>query len=286
VKVVARRNDTGELRACHKQAGPAAAANYAGHLQTIERPVAAMTATYPNESTSTRHAHRRDQFILQITGVTAMMTERGHFVVPPGHGLWIPAGVVHQSRAWGEVEAQTIYVTPDREREASDTCRLIRASSLVEALMDEAVRMPEIYDQHGRDGKLVEFLLTEIARMPEVTLHVQVPPDPRLAAICKAVLGDPSSDLTLDDWADKCSLSRRTLTRLFRRETGQSFSAWRQRVRLLEALARLGAGEAVTCVALDVGYDSPSAFAAMFKRELGAAPRQYLRWTEREVVLR
>jgi AraC-like DNA-binding protein/quercetin dioxygenase-like cupin family protein len=286
VKVVARRNDTGGLRACEKQAGPANAARYAGHLQTIERPVAAMTATYPNESTSTRHAHRRDQFILQITGVTAMMTERGHFVVPPGHGLWIPAGVVHQSRAWGEVEAQTIYVTPDRAREASDTCRLIRASSLVEALMDEAVRMPEIYDQTGRDGKLVEFLLTEIARMPEVTLHVQVPPDPRLAAICKAVLGDPSSALTLDDWADKCSLSRRTLTRLFRRETGQSFSAWRQRVRLLEALARLGAGEAVTCVALDVGYDSPSAFAAMFKRELGAAPRQYLRWTEREVVLR
>ncbi|WP_456816521.1 helix-turn-helix domain-containing protein [Bradyrhizobium sp. USDA 4508] len=61
---------------------------------------------------------------------------------------------------------------------------------------------------------------------------------------------------------------------------------WRQRVRLLEALARLGAGEAVTCVALDVGYESPSAFAAMFKRELGAAPRQYLRWADPEVVMR
>ncbi|MFT4121826.1 AraC family transcriptional regulator [Bradyrhizobium sp.] len=275
-----------ELRTCNKQVGPANAARYAGQLQTIERPVAAMVATYPNETTSTRHAHRRDQFILQITGVTAMMTERGHFVLPPGHGLWIPAGVVHQSRAWGEVEAQSIYVTPDRERNASDKCRLIRASSLVEALMEEAVRMPQAYDEGGRDGKLVEFLLSEIARMPEVTLHVQMPPDPRLAEICKAVLGDPSSDLTLDDWADRCSLSRRTLTRLFRRETGQSFSAWRQRARLLEALARLGAGEAVTCVALDVGYDSPSAFAAMFKRELGAAPRHYLRWTDREIVLR
>lgn len=286
MKIVARRNDTGELRSSHKPVGPAEVARYAGQLQKVERPVAAMTAIYPNETTSTRHAHRRDQFVLQIAGVTAMMTERGHFVIPPGHGLWIPAGVVHQSRAWGEVEAQSIYVTPDREREASDMCRLVRASSLVEALMDEAVRMPETYDQSGRDGKLVEFLLTEIARMPEVTLHVQVPPDPRLAAICKAVLGDPASDLTLDDWADKCSLSRRTLTRLFRRETGQSFSVWRQRVRLLEALARLGAGEPVTCVALDVGYDSPSAFAAMFKRELGAAPRHYLRWTDQEVVLR
>ena len=98
--------------------------------------------------------------------------------------------------------------------------------------------------------------------------------------------GGASADCWLDDWADRCSLSRRTLTRLFRRETGQSFSVWRQRVRLLEALARLGAGEAVTYVALDVGYDSPSAFAAMFKRELGAAPRHYLRWADHEVVLR
>ncbi|MFQ3459982.1 AraC family ligand binding domain-containing protein, partial [Bradyrhizobium sp. UFLA01-814] len=225
MKVAARRNDTTGLRVCRKQSGPAAAAHYAGQLQQVERPLAAMAASYPNESTSARHAHRRDQFILQTAGVTSMMTERGHFVVPPGHGLWIPAGVAHQSRAWGEVEIQTIYVTPDRIRNAPATCRLIRVSALVEALMEEAVHMPTRYDPEGRDGRLVDFLLDEIGRMPEVSLHVQVPPDPRLAAICEAVLVDPSSDLTLDEWADRCQLSRRTLTRLFRRETGQSFAA-------------------------------------------------------------
>ena len=273
-------------RPFHKRCGPIAAANYAGHLQTQKRPVVAMAATYPSESMSTRHAHRRGQFILQTTGVTSMMTERGNFVIPPGHGLWIPAGVVHQSRAWGDVEAHTIYVEPDRVPSYPAMCRLIRASSLLEALMDEAVRMPVHYDEQGRDGKLVDLLLGEIGCMPEVMLHVPIPLDPRLARICAAVIADTSSDLTLDDWADRCGLSRRTLTRMFRRETGQSFSAWRQRVRLLEALARLSAGQSVTNVALDVGYDSPSAFTAMFRRELGAAPRRYLRWADDEVVLR
>lgn len=89
MRIVARRNDTGELRSSHKPVGPAEVARYAYQLQKVERPVAAMTAIYPNETTSTRHAHRRDQFVLQIAGVTAMMTERGHFVIPPGHGLWI-----------------------------------------------------------------------------------------------------------------------------------------------------------------------------------------------------
>ena len=198
-------------RVCHKRRGPQAAATYAGHLQTQKRPVVAMAATYPSESMSARHAHRRGQFILQTAGVTSMMTERGNFVIPPGHGLWIPAGTVHQSRAWADVEIQTIYVEPDQVPNYPATCRLIRASSLLEALMDEAVRMPVDYDEGGRDGQLVALLLGEIGRMPEVLLHVPIPLDPRLARICEAVIADTSSDLTLDDWADRSGISRRTL---------------------------------------------------------------------------
>jgi len=54
-----------------------------------------------------------------------------------------------------------------------------------------------------------------------------------------------------------------------------SFGAWRQQVRLLRALELLAAGEAVTGVAFDLGYESPSAFIAMFRRNLGASPTRY-----------
>src|SRR5262245_20188229 len=134
--------DAGFERLCHKRRGAQAAATYAGHLQAQQRPVVAMAAVYPSESMSTRHAHRRGQFILQTAGVTSMMTERGNFVVPPGHGLWIPAGVVHQSRAWGDAHFQTIYVAPERVPNCPPTCRLMRTSSVLDALMDTAVRMP------------------------------------------------------------------------------------------------------------------------------------------------
>lgn len=69
--------------------------------------------------------------------------------------------------------------------------------------------------------------------------------------------------------------SGRTLARLFRREIGMTFGAWRQQARLIEALARLGTGEPVTHVALDLGYESPSAFTAMFRRSLGVTPSRY-----------
>ena len=55
-----------------------------------------------------------------------------------------------------------------------------------------------------------------------------------------------------------------------------SFAPWVRRARLLEALPRLALGQSVTTVALDLGYDSPSAFSAMVRRMLGTAPTAYL----------
>jgi len=45
--------------------------------------------------------------------------------------------------------------------------------------------------------------------------------------------------------------------------------------RVLEAMGRLGSGAPVTQVALDLGYDSVSAFSAMFRRAAGASPSAY-----------
>jgi AraC-like DNA-binding protein len=42
----------------------------------------------------------------------------------------------------------------------------------------------------------------------------------------------------------------------------------------------LAAGEAVTAVAIDLGYDNPAAFTTMFKRALGSSPREYLKKKE------
>jgi AraC-like DNA-binding protein len=66
------------------------------------------------------------------------------------------------------------------------------------------------------------------------------------------------------------------LARLFQRETGMSFGRWRERARIAEALARLAEGDSVQRVAHALGYESPSAFTAMFRRRLGQPPQHYL----------
>ena len=52
----------------------------------------------------------------------------------------------------------------------------------------------------------------------------------------------------------------------------QVTQAWQ---RLLAAVEWLASGRPVTQVALDLGYESPSAFIAMFKRHMGDTPGQF-----------
>ena len=73
----------------------------------------------------------------------------------------------------------------------------------------------------------------------------------------------------------------RESVRALGRETGVTLSLWRQQACLLTALPRLASGEQVTTVALDLGYDSVAAFTTMFKRMLGAPPREYFQNTAR-----
>lgn len=74
----------------------------------------------------------------------------------------------------------------------------------------------------------------------------------------------------------KVGASERTLARLFREETQLSFSEWRQQIRLLEAVCNLARGVAVGQLAHELGYASPSAFIAMFRKKLGVSPQRYI----------
>ncbi len=59
-----------------------------------------------------------------------------------------------------------------------------------------------------------------------------------------------------------------------------TLSQWRQRLRVLLALPRLLSGEPVISVALSMGYDTPSSFIAVFKREMGLRLRGMEKGTE------
>ena len=171
---------------------------------------------------------------------------------------------------------RTLYLDDSAGAALPRTCITIEVSSLLRELIVEATRIPVEYDYDSRDGRVMTLIMDEIRAARTAPLHVPMPRHPQLVRVCHAILNDPAQNDVLDDWAVSAGMCRRTFTRMFRRETNVTFATWRQNVRLMEAMSRLALGQPVTRVALDVGYRSPSAFTAMFRRAFGVAPTHYL----------
>jgi AraC-like DNA-binding protein len=245
-------------------------------FQNVARPIAAMAKDYPDGWVNAWHRHRRAQLVYASSGVMTIRTPHGTWVVPPDRGLWIPPATDHEIVMSGAVTMRTVYIEPSAAAAAlPPACSVVAVSGLLRELILRAVEMPLLYDEHGPDGRVAQMILDELRVLRALPLHLPNPQDPRLKRLCEAIRRQPADDRTLQLWGVDVGASARTLARLFRRETGLSFGHWRAQARLLAALGRLAAGEKVTSVALDLGYDSPSAFAALFRRQFGVPPSQY-----------
>ncbi len=240
------------------------------------RPAVARGEHYPPAFELAEHQHRRSQFLYAASGVMAVSTPHGAWVAPPERAVWIPGGTPHAVRMVGAVQTRSLLIEPDQCPMRGQTCQVVAVSPLLRQLMVASADIPADYDEAGRDGLVMKLLLAEIDRAPLLPLAVPFPAHAGLARHCHAFLGQPQATATIDDWADALSMNRRSFTRLFRAETGMSFAEWRQQACISAALPRLAAGETVTSVALDLGYDGPGNFSTMFKRVTGMSPSRYL----------
>ena len=221
------------------------------------------------------HRHARTQFVHAESGLMRVTTGSGAWVVPPGHALWMPAGVEHEIRALKAILMRTLYLDPDVVYWLPVECRVVTVPPLLRHLISKAVTLPRDHDPAGAGGRLMAVLLDELKDLIPTPLYLPFPHDGRLRGIVSALLENPADDRTLDGWARSAGASSRTLARLFAAETGMTFGEWRRRRRLFAAVEWLTSGRPVTQVALDLGYESPSAFIAMFKRHMGATPSRF-----------
>jgi AraC-like DNA-binding protein len=176
----------------------------------------------------------------------------------------------------GAVSMQSLYVEPHAIAGMPTNCQVVGISAFMRSLMTEALDLPLEYDLKGRAGTLMDLIHHEMQRLPALPLSLKYPAHGPLAVRCRRFVQHPNVHEAIHDWCEALSMSRRTFTRLFRRETGLSFVAWRQQACLLCAMPRLAAGEPVTTVAIDIGYENPAAFTLMFKKAFGMPPLTYL----------
>lgn len=244
-------------------------------LADLPRPVAVLANDFADGHVIADHTHPWMQLVYAAAGLLRLTTTNGVWMVPPRHAVWVPAGMTHSLTCFGPVAMRTVYVRTRNAPETAHRCTVVTVPALLHELILAAVDLEPDYEPESAEGRLASVILDRIQRLREAPMSLPLPRDSRARRVAMALLADPADRRTLDGWARVAGASARTLARLFQRETGHGFAAWRQRARLQAALPMLAAGQSVTETALSLGYGQPSAFIAVFKAIYGQTPRRY-----------
>jgi len=241
------------------------------------RTIVTRRTSYPAGHHIKPHWHARAQFVFAVAGTMRVRTARHAWIVPPSRALWVPAHTVHEIQMYGVVEMRSLYVNDAAGAGMPSSCVVLNVTPLLRELVVRAVSLRADYEDDGADGLLMRLLMAEIRRLTPCALDLPLPESPDLGELCERILADLSTRHPCGFDAGAMRTSARTLYRRFLRETGITLARWKQQARLLESIRRLADGTPVTTVAIDLGYESPSAFSTMFRRSLGIAPRAFIR---------
>jgi AraC-like DNA-binding protein/quercetin dioxygenase-like cupin family protein len=238
----------------------------------LAHPIRVRSRPVPTGMRIARHTHPWAQLACTSRGVLRLAASGSTWMVPPSRAIWIPPGVTHELLVVDHAFLRTLYVDPSVVPAGLDACRVVEVSPL---LREVVVALDDTSISREREHLLGTLALDEITRSRPLPLAVPLPSDKRLLALCEAVLADPASAASLEYWAEGAGASTRTIARLFQRELGVSFSQWRQLAVLAHAIPLLSQGKPLAQVAQALGYQSQSAFSAMFRRAFGESPRAF-----------
>jgi len=221
------------------------------------------------------HTHEDHQLAWAASGVLSVLTAEATWVLPPTRALWIPAGLRHETATdGGRATMRSLYIRPGLSPVNWAEPTPVAASPLLAELIGY-LGEPDL--DPGRRAHAEALLADLLVPVPVTTISVRLPSTTTARRVAEALRANPVDRRTLREWGREVGASERTLARAFAAEAGVPFGRWRTLLRLQAALSMLAAGEPVSRVASRVGYDTPSAFVAAFRRETGQTPGAFFR---------
>lgn len=220
-----------------------------------------------------RHRHDDHQLIYVSTGVLAIQTERGSWVASHDRAVWIPAGIWHQHRFYGQSSFHTVGFPAGETPLTDSTPNIVAVSGLLRELLIACTdgELPA-----GEVRRIRGVLRDRLRRTAVQAIALPTAQEPRLLDACRLVELDLKRARTLGWLARAVNTSERTLSRLFRTEFGMTYPQWRTNVRVFRAMIHLAEGASVTETAQRCGWATTSAFIDTFAHTMGQTPGAYM----------
>lgn len=220
------------------------------------------------------HTHEWHQLVFSTAGAYVAGVGENWYVATTEHAIWIPKGVPHTSGTLNGAQFLNLYIQDQPQMDMPDKCAVLQVSDLLKALITE-LSMLGVAASRRYEAVLHDMILEHLKKLPETDFYLPWPQQGMLKSICDALFLNPTDTRTMREWGQELGASSRTLARRFERELGMTFGEWRQKLKLFLAVEWLSKGEAITNIALNLGYSSTAAFSYMFRQAMGTCPSDW-----------
>lgn len=224
-----------------------------------------------------RHCHPWGQINRISLGLMTLVLDDSKLMTPADYLVWVPAHVPHTAHVRQAMDYTSVYVCDALAARLPARPCLIAQSALVRALLEDFCQRRVTAMTDEWDVRQGELLIEHLVRAGSVDSYLPDSDDRQLQPILAAIRQQPGDNTTLAVWAQRVHCTERTLARRCQQALGMSFVQWRNRVRLLQALAWLKESWPIQDIAAQLGYGNPSAFIVMFHKQTGLSPERYRR---------
>ena len=222
---------------------------------------------------SGQHVHQCHQLLFAQAGCMTIELGNQVYLLPPSRAAWLPAGVPHQVLMRGVVAYRSLYFTPQPELPAS--VQVVAVNPLLREIIERMALWP--WNKPEAEQRLtLALFMEELAQAPQETWQLPLPTDARLGAWLQEIKRGNTLPERLNRLAERVGASDKTIGRIFMKETGMNYQAWRQQWRLLRAMELLAEAVPISRVAASLEFSSDSAFISFFKQHTGQTPLRHL----------
>ncbi len=240
------------------------------------RPATTYSEEIQNAKCVNPHAHPRAQIISCNSGVMEVVTKRNIWIVNSLQSVWIASNEEHQVYFPNNVRVITAFIDKSKLKHLPKNSFAFNNSAFLNSLLEKIISFSNPNKFTQQQKRVLEVFLDEISTLKPSTTFLPTSQDKRIKIVVDSLMNNMSSKHTIDYYANKSSVSPRTLSRLFNKELGMSFGDWKMRLKLMEAVKQLGEKKTVKEIAFGLGYENVSSFTAAFKKHFGKTPTNYL----------
>lgn len=247
------------------------------HLELITASVVGLASDLVQHD-SGEHTHcNHGQILYAPSGCMTLVTEDRQVILPPGKLLFIPANITHRVIFRNVVAYRSIYL--DNQTFGDMPIDLTVLS--VNALLQQLIERIAYWDWNVKYSIAQENILTvfwdEFNASKREQYDLKIPTDYRVYDKIKSFVHDKVIPPFLKDLSKEVGASEKTISRIFKRETGMSYQDWRLQWNLFRAIELLAEKLTISEIAVELKFSSDSAFIEFFKKHTGTTPHKYLK---------